>query len=79
MSHCMFAIFLYTEYEKVIKVSYEEYRDYIKAEASIQVYLRGTVKETKRSYAHCETFSLTKPPLKLSVSWDISVYETFYY
>ena len=48
-------------------MSDEEYKAFIKPEATIQVYLKGTVKETKKSYAHNETLSLTKPSLKMEV------------
>ncbi len=58
----------FAENEKLITVTYEEYKNYIKAEASIQVYLKGTVEESRRSYAQSEAFSLSKPSLELSVS-----------
>ena len=45
----------------------KEYIGFIKPEATIQVFLKGTVKETKKSYAHNETFSLVKPSLKVEV------------
>lgn len=55
------------EREEIVHVSDEEYKAFIKPEATIQVYLKGTVKETKKSYAHNETLSLTKPSLKMEV------------
>ena len=55
------------EREEIVHVSEEEYKAFIKPEATIQVYLKGTVKETKKSYAHSETLSLTKPSLKMEV------------
>ena len=55
------------EREEIVHVTDEDYKAFIKPEATIQVYLKGTVKETKKSYAHSETLSLTKPSLKMEV------------
>ena len=60
-------LFAVLEREETVHITYEEYKSIIKPEATIQVYLKGTVKETKKSYAHNETFSFTKPTLKLKV------------
>ena len=59
--------YFHTEREESIHVSYDEYKKYIKPEACIQIYLKGSVKETRKSYAHYETLALTKPSLKLEV------------
>ena len=56
-----------SEREETVHVTYDDYKSFIKPEAAIQIYLKGTVKETKKSYAHNETFSFTKPSLKLEV------------
>lgn len=59
--------FCLAEREEVLTVSHEEYMKFVKPDPSIQVYLKGSVKETKKSYAHYETFAFTKPPLQLEV------------
>ena len=57
-----------SEVTKEVHVAHDDYDDYLKPESMIQAYLRGTVIETKRSYAHIESFALTKPSIKIEVS-----------
>ena len=60
----------FLEAESVLHIPHDDYEHVLKPEASVQVYLRGTVVDTKRSYAHLESFSFSKPPITLKV-WTI--------
>ena len=62
-----FSSFL-SEVEEVIPVAHENYESQLKPDSMVTVYLKGTVQDTKRSYAHIDTFGLLKPNLTVQVS-----------
>ena len=70
LSHNLY--FTVIEESLSLPVNYSDLEGILIPDAVVTVYLKGTVKETKRSYAHVESFKLTKPSL------DVKVVSTLY-
>lgn len=64
-----FAVFYcITDKTSSLTVTSEDYVDILNMDASVTIYMKGTVKETGRSYADIDNLSVIKPDLMVSVS-----------
>ena len=65
-------LYFITERTVSVTVPSDDYLDIIKPDSMITAYMKGTVKETGRSYAHIDNISVLKPSLMISVSLYIN-------
>ena len=63
----VFLMFSLTEKTITMAVKHDDYVSYLKPESMLTVYLKGTVKETKKAYAKIDTIGIKKPELLLMV------------
>ena len=49
-------------------ITHDAYQKYLKPDSMVTIYMKGTVRETKKSYAKIDTISMRKPALEIHVS-----------
>ena len=52
-----------------LHVTADGYEAYMKPDSIVTIYLKGYVVDTKRSYAHVESFQVAKPGLEIEVEY----------
>jgi hypothetical protein len=50
-----------------LPITHDAYQKYLKPDSMVTIYLKGSVKETKKSYAKIDTIRMLKPHLNLKV------------
>ncbi|ELT93168.1 hypothetical protein CAPTEDRAFT_156823 [Capitella teleta] len=60
-----------------LPISHEAYQKFLKPDSMVTIYLKGNVKETKKSYAKIDTIRMLKPKLTIKVPEQVSIGERF--